>query len=184
MSGLSRGLIATIAVAAAAVAVSCGGSQQKSVPTELVQADAMHEHTMGTGTVSKLLGRAPFSDGSETFKIKRIEGDWHMEIKAKSGFDLAVQTITFDVNSQSGWHRHPGPVLIQVTKGEMTFYESDDPKCTPIRRRAGESYLDLGERAHIARNESGAPAENVVAYFAPPGAVLRIDAEKPGNCPF
>ena len=42
----------------------------------------------------------------------------------------------------------------------------------------------MGDHAHIARNESGAPAQNVVTYFAPPGAVLRIDEPKPGNCPF
>ena len=68
--------------------------------------------------------------------------------------------------------------------GTMTFYESDDPKCQPIVRTAGQGYLDAGEHAHIARNESGAPAINVVTYFAPVGAALRIDEPKPNNCPF
>ncbi len=81
-------------------------------------------------------------------------------------------------------HTHPGPVFIQVVSGEMTFYESDDPDCTPIVRRPGQGYLDVGDHAHIARNESGVVAENLVAYFAPPGALLRIDADAPGNCSF
>lgn len=98
--------------------------------------------------------------------------------------DLAVQSIVFQPGGHSGWHRHPGPVFIQVTAGTMTFYESDDPTCTPITRTVGQGYLDTGEHAHIARNETGAPATNVVTYFAPPGAALRIDMPAPGNCRF
>jgi hypothetical protein len=52
-------------------------------------------------------------------------------------------------------------------------------------RRSRFGYCgDLGEHAHIARNETSAPAQNVVTYFAPPGAALKIDADNPGNCPF
>ena len=75
-------------------------------------------------------------------------------------------------------------VFITVMSGTMTFYESDDPDCQPIVRTAGQGFLDTGKHAHIARNESGAPATNVVTYFAPKGATLRIDEPDPGNCPF
>jgi hypothetical protein len=51
-------------------------------------------------------------------------------------------------------------------------------------RTAGYGYLDVGEHAHIARNETAAPAQNIVTYFAPSGAALRIDEPRPGNCPF
>jgi hypothetical protein len=142
--------------------------------------------TMGSGSTSKLLGRSTFSapGDDENFDVKRKTGHWQIEIKAKPEFDIAVQTISFDAGGQSGWHSHPGPVFIQVVSGTMTFYESDDPTCTPIVRTAGQSYLDLGDHAHIARNETRLPAQNVVTYFAPPGALLKIDAPKPGNCPF
>jgi len=132
-----------------------------------------------------LLGRATFADPSDqTFKVKRISGDWHAEVKATPNLDIAVQRIVFQPGGQSGWHRHPGPVFIEVVSGTMTFYMSDDPTCTPMVRTAGQGYLDVGEHPHIARNESGAPAENIVVYLAPQGAALRIDAPDPGNCPF
>lgn len=141
--------------------------------------------TASSGSTSTLLGRATFSDPlDQNFKVKRITGDWHVEIKAKPAFDLAVQSIVFQPGSHSGWHSHPGPVFIQVVSGTMTFYESTDPSCTPIVRTAGQGFLDVGDHAHIARNETGTVAQNVVTYFAPPGAALRIDAPKPGNCPF
>lgn len=141
--------------------------------------------TLSSGSQSTLLGRATFADPSDpTFKVKRISGDWHAEVKATPNLDIAVQRIVFQPGGQSGWHRHPGPVFIEVVSGTMTFYMSDDPTCTPMVRSAGQGYLDVGEHAHIARNESGAPAENIVIYLAPQAAALRIDAPDPGNCPF
>ena len=173
------------ALALTASLAACGDRKDAVGPRGQSPSPEMPSYTMGTGSASTLLGRATFSDpNDQNIHVKRITDGWHMEIKSKPAFDLAVQSIVFQAGGQSGWHRHPGPVFIQVVSGTMTFYESDDPTCTPIVRTAGQGYLDLGEHAHIARNETGSPAQNVVTYFAPPGAALRIDAPAPGNCPF
>jgi quercetin dioxygenase-like cupin family protein len=115
--------------------------------------------------------------------VRRVgEDHWKVSVQAKPALDVAVQTIVFQPGGHSGWHSHPGPVFISVVSGTMTFYEGDDPDCEPIVRHAGEGYLDTGDHAHIARNETAEPATNVVTYFAPPGAALRIDQPDPGNC--
>jgi hypothetical protein len=164
---------------------ACRNGNEPLAPRERDHEPTTPSFTPGSGSTSTLLGRATFSDPNDpTFKVKRMTGDWQVEIKGKPALDLAVQSIVFQPGGQSGWHSHPGPVFILVKSGTMTFYESDDPACTPIVRTAGQGYLDLGEHAHIARNETGVPAENVVTYFAPPGAALRIDQPNPGNCPF
>jgi len=137
--------------------------------------------TTSTGTTSTLIGRATFE---EAFKVKRGVDEWEVEVEAKPALDIAVQRIVFQPGGQSGWHSHPGPVFISVVEGTMTFYESHDPDCAPVVRHAGEGFLDVGDHAHIARNETSEPATNVVTYFAPPGAALRIDQPNPGNCPF
>jgi cupin domain len=171
-------LLGAVTVALAAAGCDEAGSPVAPTASQLAS-------TVSSGSESTLLGRASFGDpGEETFKVKRITGDWHVEVKANPNLDLAVQRIVFQPGGQSGWHTHPGPVFIQVVSGTMTFYESDDPECEPIVRSAGQGYLDVGEHAHIARNETGTVAENLVTYLAPPGAVLRIDANAPGNCPF
>jgi len=138
--------------------------------------------TPGTGTTSMLIGRATFA---EAFKVKRHgPDDWKVEVEAKPALDIAVQRIVFQPGGQSGWHSHPGPVFISVVEGTMTFYESDDPDCIAVVRHAGQGFLDVGDHAHIARNETPDPATNVVTYLAPPGAALRLDEPNPGNCPF
>lgn len=136
-------------------------------------------------SVSTLLGRATFEDAKDqTLMVKRITGDFHVEVKAKPKLDVAMQQINFPAGSQSTWHKHPGPVFIIVSQGTMRFYESDDPTCTPTEKTAGQGFLDMGEHAHMARNESGAPAQTVVTYLVPQGAALRADQPNPGNCPF
>lgn len=142
--------------------------------------------TMGSGTTSTPLGRATFSDpDNQTLKVMRKTGDWDIDIKSKPSVDVAVQSIVFQPGAQSGWHSHPGPVFIIVKDGTMTFYQSDDPTCTPIVRTAGQGYLDLGEHPHIARNESSMPSTNTVVYFTPQAAALKIDQPAPGTpgCP-
>jgi hypothetical protein len=164
---------------------ACADQKDSTSPRGKDAAATAPSFTVATGTTSTLLGRTTFSDPKDpNFKVKRIAGDWQLDIRAMPAMDIAVQSIAFAPGAQSGWHSHSGPVFIQIVTGTITFYESDDPTCTPIVRTAGQGYLDMGEHAHIARNEGGVPATNIVTYFAPPGAPLKIDEPRPGNCPF
>lgn len=144
--------------------------------------------TMSSGSVSTLLGRANFAGAARRFfpffSVSRNSSDWNVLVWARPNLDVAVQDIVFAPGATSGWHQHPGPVFILVKTGTMTFYEADDPHCTPIVRTAGQGYLDSG-LGHIARNETALPAENIVVYLAPQAATLRIDIPTaPGNCSF
>ena len=135
--------------------------------------------TPSSGTVSTLTG-PPVT--YEPFKVKRDSADgWKVKIDANDGLTVATQSISFPAGSSSGWHRHPGPVFISVKEGTMTFY---DEQCNATVMTAGQGFLDVGDDAHLARNESGSPATNVVTYFAPPHTtILRIDAPQPSTCP-
>ena len=134
--------------------------------------------TTGSGTSSTLTG-PPVT--YEPFKVKRDAVDgWKVKIDANDGLTIATQSITFQPGGQSGWHRHPGPVFISVKEGTMTFY---DENCNATVVSAGQGFLDAGDDAHLARNESGSPSTNVVTYFAPPHTtILRIDAPQPPTC--
>lgn len=142
------------------------------------------QFTVGSGVTRTDLGQSTF----DVKKVKRITDKWHVELKAKDGLDIAVRTFSYEPGSFTGWHRHPGPVFIQVVKGTVNFYEADDPTCTAIVVDSGEAYLDLGEHAHIGRNETDELAQDVTVLFGPPGIDpldFRIDVTPaPGNCPF
>jgi quercetin dioxygenase-like cupin family protein len=108
-----------------------------------------------------------------------------VKLKTKGDSDVYVIRNTFDPGGSSGWHTHPGPSLITVTSGEITAYEGDDSTCTPKVYRTGEGFVDPGDgHVHLLRNETSAPAETVAVQILPKGALRRIDAPDPGNCPF
>ena len=87
---------------------------------------------------------------------------------------------TFAPGGYSGWHTHPGPVVITVKEGTMTFYQED---CTANVFTAGQGFIETGAHPHFARNETDSPATTVVTYLTPPSAtVTRIDAPQPPTC--
>jgi hypothetical protein len=163
-----------------AASVLLSACEQPAQPASTSAQSSLTPHYTASTSTSTLIGRGAFSDGAN---LKRKNGDWKFKMDSDP-LDVAMQTIVFQPGQQSGWHMHPGPVFIVVTAGQMTFYESDDPTCTPIVRTAGQGYLDVGDHAHLARNETQLEARTAVTYLAPPGAALRIDAPSPGNCAF
>ena len=118
------------------------------------------------GVTPTLIGRATYG----RFKVKTVapesEGEANSPIgldfmaQAKPGMDMVVRTFDYLPGSTTGWHTHPGPVFINVISGTVTFYELDDPTCTPKVVMAGQGYVDTGH-GHIGRNESGLPAKDV-----------------------
>lgn len=93
--------------------------------------------------------------------------------------DHAVQTITFGPNSSSGWHRHPGVVLVTVKSGTAVHYDSN---CNPETIAAGQTFWESGAHATLLRNETSHDMVVYVSYILPTGAPLRIDMPNPG-CP-
>lgn len=43
--------------------------------------------------------------------------------------DMLVTSITVDPGGSFGWHTHPGPVLVAVSKGTLAVYQADGSRC-------------------------------------------------------
>lgn len=128
--------------------------------------------TQGSGVTGPVLARGTAED-----KIK-TRGD--------QAFDVVAQSITIQPGGHSGWHSHPGQAIVVIKSGTFTTYDAHDKNCAPRVYRAGQVYVDRGYgHKHIARNEGTVPLELHVTYIdVPVGAPFRIDAARPGNCPF
>jgi len=102
-----------------------------------------------------------------------------VKFQTKDPVDFVTQKFTFDPLGSSGWHAHPGIVLVTVAEGSLVRY---DANCTATLYATGSSFTESGDEAGIVRNESTTTTAVVYATFiVPAGAtVLRIDKANPG----
>lgn len=100
--------------------------------------------------------------------------------KAQPGMDMEVDIHDYQPGATTGWHKHPGPVYITVTSGELTFYEYDDPTCSPKVYKAGQGFVDYGA-GHIGFNKDpNNPASDVTVAITSVGGAFRIELPAPG----
>ena len=182
-------------VSATAVFVACEESTTRQ-PARLFITDP--SATLASGFVSTAVARGT----AEAYHIRSTDG-FDVEIKAKDNTDIAVSNVVVSPGGSSGWHSHPGPVLVVVKTGTITFYRAgkhggqngDDDNgdngtnasaCSRTVYSAGSAFVEVPAPGHVmlAKNEGSTEATVTATYFAPPGAALRIDRPWPGgNCP-
>jgi len=132
------------------------------------------------GVTPTVIGRATY----EAFNLQSDPRVLEFSAHAKRPVDIVVRTHDYAPGSSTGWHSHPGPIFITVVEGEVTFYERDDPTCTPKVVSKGQGYVDTG-KGHLGRNQTGAPAKDVSVILAPVGLPFRGELDAPApQCKF
>lgn len=101
--------------------------------------------------------------------------------------DTVVFTFTLAAGATSGWHRHPGAVIVLVKSGTLTTYGLSKPPCSGEDIAPGGAYFEADAAharwPHFVRNRGGAPVEAVVVAFAvPKGGSPRAEAAAPAEC--
>ena len=132
----------------------------------LVPAAAIASPGSGVGSIVTV------SDGTLAGPIKVNLPD---QIKLQTAGDVRVFTQTLSIKSggSTGWHSHPGPVLVTVVSGTFRFQESD---CSFVDYTTGQTVLDSGGgHVHIGRNVGSDVLMLSVTYLIPPGQAPRID---------
>src|SRR4030088_3263991 len=167
-----------VLIAAAAVAAGVLACRDTTTP----QAKAVHvepSSTMGVGFTSTLIARGNLGP----FHMKSKVAGYEVELKSHDNTDIAVANIAITPGGFSGWHYHPGPVLVVVKSGTITFYSADESNCAPQVHPAGTSFTEAGGIVGNARNEGATDVVAVATFFAPPApSPLRIDAPVPEDC--
>jgi quercetin dioxygenase-like cupin family protein len=120
-----------------------------------------------SGFGSVLQSRGPLGD-SVHFNTGAVK------FQTKGSVDVAAAVVTIAPGGVSGWHEHPGIVLLTVKSGTVTFY---DQTCVGIAHPTGTSFVEAnGDGPGLARNESASVDAVVnVTYIVPTGAALRIN---------
>lgn len=95
-----------------------------------------------------------------------------------NGPSTVLQTqLVFQAGAQTGWHLHPGPVVVVVNTGTLTEIQSDG--CT-IVHPAGSVFFEEAGVVHNAVNQTGGVTELYATFLSPTGAQPLIQVPDPG----
>jgi hypothetical protein len=121
-------------------------------------------------------------------------GDWldlHPAVAAAFGLvpigvlhspEIVTQTVTFAPGASSGWHTHPGFLVSTELTGTLTKYATD---CSSQSYGPGQSWTETGANTFVVKNDTSAPASDIVTFIVPggtPSTGLRIDKGQPSTC--
>ena len=148
-----------------------------------------------TVAVGTALGTPPSGFTAETARgplvDRPLDASMHFgpavwaKLETKGPIDVAQQRIVISPGGTLGWHSHPGPTIVTIFSGTLSFYHAEH--CSDrIAYSAGQSFSNLPDEIHLARNESA--TDNVVlyaTYYVPSSTGgLRIEQPSPGvGCP-
>ena len=141
------------------------------------------------GTVA-LASHTPFQFAGETpFVTANFDNDVHVnsdriKFQTKGPTDVRVQRLNVGVGGYSGWHHHPGIVIVTVASGSITYTTSDcDSKTYGPGLPNGAVFVEAGDKPAQASSTTGATI--YAAYVAPSADpfLFRIDDHEAPACP-
>jgi hypothetical protein len=99
------------------------------------------------------------------------------------GTDVFVQHVRLGANTPTGWHTHPGPALVTVVKGSLTYEDGKANRCNRLTYGEGEGFADRGF-GHVHRAIAGPDGVDFYAvYLLPPGSETHVTpASAPVAC--
>lgn len=149
------------AVTLGALGLSGTAAARDSQPGEEPQSESIPDKPVGFG-VEVLAGHATFPDEvAAQFRLRYESGRTVISNLPRDASTTLFARVTWDPEGTSGWHTHPGPVIVSVVEGELELVNARD--CIPRTYGVGEAFVDPGRgNVHIASNPS--TTDRAVAY--------------------
>jgi quercetin dioxygenase-like cupin family protein len=98
------------------------------------------------------------------------EEDVSVTNSTRSPSVYVFQDLVMDPLANTGWHIHPGLVLITVADGTVDWYDSH---CAKQTRKAGDFFTE-SDQLHFVRNTSSMPARLILTFVIAKGETNKI----------
>jgi quercetin dioxygenase-like cupin family protein len=86
------------------------------------------------------------------------------------GAEVYVQHLSLAPNLVFAWHTHPGPVVVTVRSGSLTYQDAGPNSCRNRTYTAGEGFVDPGF-GHVHRVIAGPSGAEIYSTFLPSARV-------------
>lgn len=92
--------------------------------------------------------------------------------------DTLQALLVFQPGAETGWHIHPGPVVVVVKSGALT--ETHANGCVTVHP-TGSTFFETAGEVHNAANLTSGVAEVYATFISPQGAQPLIPVANPGR---
>jgi quercetin dioxygenase-like cupin family protein len=132
--------------------------------------------------VELLTDRAVFTDNVDLKLKNKLDGKKTEVTNVKDPSRTVTARFTVQPGAVFGWHTHPGPVVVNVFRGELVYVAADD--CKERGYPAGTAFIDAGgDHVHNAFNPTGGVTVLVATFYGmPETGPVTIPAAAPAGC--
>ncbi len=102
---------------------------------------------------------------------------WGVRLETHGESDVYFQDLVVGARGHSGWHSHPGLLLVTVKEGSVDWYGQD---CAKRSFRSGQSFTEAAT-PHEVVNPGPTNAHLLIAYITKRGAPRRAE-DAPPSC--
>lgn len=128
--------------------------------------------------VDVLASHATFVDDvAAKFRLSYDDDGRTRVVNLTDASTVVAAEATWQENSTSGWHLHPGPYVVNMVEGEIEVTHEHD--CTPRVYSAGDAWLGTGD-IHVATSDGGARA--YVTFLGIPDGEPATEWVEPVEC--
>jgi len=99
-------------------------------------------------------------------------------MRVNGATDALQALLIFQPGGETGWHIHPGPVVVVVKSGALT--ETHSNGCMTVHL-AGSVFFETAGEVHNAANQTGEVTEVYATFLSPAGSQPLIPVSNPGN---
>jgi quercetin dioxygenase-like cupin family protein len=166
MSIKNRLLIAAVAVACVVVTIA------RATPT-VGQIFAVLSTGSTTDEIMRHV-RVPLPPAVDA-NSEEHEDEWTAKLYTSGPTTFQVVDVTLLPQGHTGWHSHPGILLVSVISGSIDWYDS---QCLKHTYNPGDAFTE-GTETHDVVNSSLVNAHFMVTYVIAKGQPRRIDQPAP-----
>lgn len=119
--------------------------------------------------VELLSPRSTFTDDVRMQVKVKLDGRGTNVVNLRDPSQIVVARITVQPGARFPWHTHPGPVLVAVEQGGLTYVNADD--CVERHYPVGTAFVDPGQgNVHTAFNGTGEVTVLYATFLDAPAA--------------
>jgi quercetin dioxygenase-like cupin family protein len=164
---ITASLVGVIAAAGLGASAPAGNDREQA---------GGHRHAQATGVTIEPLAHSTIAEEVRA-------GGNGISLKTDGAKDVLTVRVTVAPGGTFGWHSHPGPVIVSVTKGAFALHQVENGRCKRREFGAGDAFVEPGARVHLGQNEGSKPVRLYATFLARTGTTEFTQGEPvPDQC--